>query len=47
MAGKNARNYHQQVLGYIKEEGCSLLSINIITLLVESNAEQFNKLHNV
>ena len=47
MAGKNTRNYHQQILEYIKEEGCTLLPNNILTSLVESNAEQLNKLYSL
>ena len=43
MTGKNARNYHQTILEYIKEEGYTLLPNTIFTSLVESNAEQFNK----
>ena len=45
MTGKNTRNYHQQILEYIKEEGYTLLPNNTLTSLVESNAEQFNKLY--
>ena len=44
MTGKNTRNYHQQILEYIKEEGNTLLPNTILLSLVESNAEQFNKL---
>ena len=47
MTGKNTRNYHQQILEYIKEEGYTLLPNNILTSLVESNAEQFNKLYSL
>ena len=45
MAGKNTRNYHQQILEYIKEEGYTLLPNIILTSLVESNAEKFNKFY--
>ena len=47
MTGKNTSNYHQQILEYIKEEGYTLLPNNILTSLVESNAEQFNKLYSL
>ena len=40
-------HYHQQILEYIKEEGYTLLPNNILTSLVESNAEQFNKLYSL
>ena len=47
MTGKNRRNYHQKILEYIKEEGYTLLPYTIWTSLVESNAEQFNKLYSL
>ena len=47
MTGKSTRNYHQQILEYIKEEGYTLLPNTILTSLVESNAEQFNKLYSL
>ena len=47
MTGKNTRNYHQQILEYIKEEGYTLLLTNILTSLVESNTEQTNKLYSL
>ena len=47
MTGKNTRNYHQQILEYIKEEGYTLLPTNILTSLVESNTEQTNKLYSL
>ena len=37
-------NYYQQILEYIKGEGYTLLPNTILTSLVESIAEQFNKL---
>ena len=40
-------HYHQQILEYIKEEGYTLLPNNILTSLVESNAEQLNKLYSL
>ena len=40
-------HYQQQILEYIKEEGYTLLPNNILTSLVESNAEQFNKLYSL
>ena len=45
MAGKSTRNYHQQILEYVKEKGYALPP-DIITV-VESNAEQFNKLYSL
>ena len=47
MTGKSTRNYHQQILEYIKEEGYTLLPNTILTSLVESNVEQFNKLYSL
>ena len=47
MTGKNTRNYHQQILDYIKEEGYTLLPNTILTSLVESKAEQFKKLYSL
>ena len=47
MTGKNTRNYHQQILEYIKEGGYALLTNTILTSLVESNTEQFNKLYSL
>ena len=47
MTGKNTRNNDQQILEYIKDEGYTLLPNTILTSLVESIAEQFNKLHNL
>ena len=47
MTGKNTRNYHQQILEYIKEEGYTLLPNNTLTSLVESNAEQFSELYSL
>ena len=46
MTGKSTRNYPQQILEYIKEKGYALLP-DIITSVVESNAEQFNKLYSL
>ena len=46
MTGKSTRNYPQQILEYIKEKGHALLP-DIITSVVESNAEQFNKLYSL
>ena len=37
-------NYYQQILEYIKGEGYTLLPNTILTSLVESIGEQFNKL---
>ena len=47
MTGKSTRNYHQQILEYIKEEGYTVLPNTVLTSLVESNAEQFNKLYSL
>ena len=47
MTGKSTRNYHQQILEYIKEEGYTLLPNTILTSLVESKAEQFKKLYSL
>ena len=47
MTGKNTRNYHQQILEYIKEEGYTFLPNTILTSLVELNAEQFSKLYSL
>ena len=47
MTGKNTRNYHQQILEYIKEEGYTSLPNNTLTSLVESNAEQFSELYSL
>ena len=35
MTGKNTRNYHQQILEYINEEGYTLLPTTILTSLVD------------
>ena len=45
MCYKKTRKYHQQILEYIKEEGYTLLPNIILISLVESNAENFNKIY--
>ena len=40
-------NFHQEIIEYIKEDGYTLLANNILTSLVESSAEQFNKLYSL
>ena len=43
MTGKNTRNYHQQILEYINEEGYTLLPTTILTPLVDQTQNKPTK----
>ena len=45
MAGKTTRNYYQQMLDFIKEEGFCILPSNLIELLLKENTQNFELIH--
>ena len=45
MAGKTTRDYYQQMLDFIKEEGFCILSSNLIESLLKENTENFELIH--
>ena len=45
MAGKTTKNYYQQMLDFIKEEGFCILPSNLIELLLKENTQNFELIH--
>ena len=45
MAGKTTRNYYQQMLDFIKEEGFCILPSNLIESLLKENTQNFELIH--
>ena len=45
MAGKTTKNYYQQMLDFIKEEGFCILPSNLIESLLKENTQNFELIH--
>ena len=45
MAGKTTRNYYQQMLDFIKEEGFCILPSNLIESLLKEDTKDFELIH--
>ena len=45
MAGKTTKNYYQQMLDFIKEEGFCILPSNLIESLLKENTQNFESIH--